>query len=48
MSEHKRKKGYIFYVVAKGNTTGIFKNWLKYNAAVNKVSGADFKGFRFL
>ena len=21
------------------------KNWLKYNAAVNKVSGADYKGF---
>ena len=48
MSEHKKKKGYIFYAVGKGNTTGIFKNWLKCNAAVNKVSGANYKGFRSL
>ena len=45
MSEHKTKKGYVFYAVAKGNTTGIFKSWLKRNAAMNKVSGANCKGF---
>ena len=47
MSEHKKKKGYtcIFYAVAKGNTTGIFNNWLKCNAEVNKVSGVNYKGF---
>ena len=47
MSLHE-KKGYIFYAGAKGNTTGIFKNWSKCNASVNKVSMANYKGFRSL
>ena len=48
MSDTKKKKGYSFYAVATGNRTGIFKNWLKCNDSVNKVSGATFKGFRTL
>ena len=35
-------------VVAIGNTTEIFKNLVKCNAAVNKVRPANYKGFRSL
>lgn len=54
MSEKDRKKKfsgrYHFYAVAKGTTTGIYKNWLQCSASVsvNGFSGASFKGLNLL
>lgn len=48
MSNTKKKKGNLFYAVARGRITGIFKNWLECNSSVNKVSGANYKGFQSL